>query len=188
MADLAPNPSPANQDSRERGTWVPGTAVTVVKLNPSGEEVARYSALVIDEVCPDPWFAVRAIWALKRVDASGLNFEPGDTLIEYFSPGHWFNAFRVIAPDGRIRGIYGNVTYPTSIAVENGETVVTWHDLYLDVLRLADGTILLADEQELADSGLDQTDPSLFDRIRATADEMLILAKSGKFPFHTPPD
>ena len=90
----------------------PGTLATVVKLNPAGDEVARYSAVVTDEVCPEPWLAVRANWTMKRVDASGLIFEPGDTLIEYFSPEHWFNAFRVIAPDGAVRGIYGNVTSP----------------------------------------------------------------------------
>ncbi len=65
---------------------------------------------------------------------------------------------------------------------------MTWHDLYLDVIRLADGKVVLADEEELATSGLAQTDHSLFDRIRSTADGMLTLAKSGKFPFHTPPD
>jgi predicted RNA-binding protein associated with RNAse of E/G family len=166
----------------------PGSAVRVAKLNPEGLEVARYSAEVTDEVCPEPWLAVHATWTMKRVDAAGLIFEPGDTLIEYFSPAHWYNAFRVISPDGRLRGIYGNVTYPTSITSESGGTVVSWHDLYLDVLRLADGTVLLADEEELADSGLEETDPALFERIRSTADEMLKLAESGRFPFHTPHD
>ena len=137
----------------------PGATVTVVKLNPSGDEIARYSAVVTDEVCPEPWFAVRATWTMKRIDASGLIFEPGDTLIEYFSLAHWFNAFCVIAPNGHIRGIYGNVTHPTSIAISEAETVVTWHDLYLDVLRLADGSVLVADEEELADSGLNETRP-----------------------------
>jgi predicted RNA-binding protein associated with RNAse of E/G family len=164
----------------------PSSPVTVVKLDPKGREVARYSAVVVDEVCPEPWITVRATWTMKRVDASGLIFEPGDTLIEYFSPAHWFNAFRVIAPDGQFRGIYGNVTHPTSLATDYGVTVVTWHDLYLDVLLLADGSALLADEEELVDSGLAETEPDLFKRIRSTADEMLTLAKSGRFPFHTP--
>jgi len=166
----------------------PGSQVTVVKLNPAGREVARYSASVTDEVCPEPWLAVRATWTMKRVDASGLIFEPGDTLIEYFSSEHWSNAFRVIAPGGALRGIYGNVTHPTATKSDSAGVFVTWHDLYLDVIRLADGTILLADEEELAASGLEQTDNSLFDRIRSTADGMLTLAKSGRFPFHTPPD
>jgi len=166
----------------------PGTLATVVKLSPAGREVARYSAVVTDEVCPEPWLAVRATWTMKTVDASGLIFEPGDTLIEYFSPEHWFNAFRVIAPDGALRGMYGNVTHPTTIKSDSAGVFVTWHDLYLDVIRLADGKVVLADEEELATSGLAQTDHSLFDRIRSTADGMLTLAKSGKFPFHTPPD
>ena len=166
----------------------PGTLATVVKLSPAGNEVARYSAVVTDEVCPEPWLAVRANWTMKRVDASGLIFEPGDTLIEYFSPEHWFNAFRVIAPDGAVRGIYGNVTSRPRLNLTATEVFVTWHDLYLDVIRLADGKVVLVDEEELAASGLEQTDHSLFDRIRSTADGMLTLAKSGKFPFHTPPD
>ena len=151
----------------------PGTLATVVKLSPAGNEVARYSAIVTDEVCPEPWLAVQANWTMKRVDASGLIFEPGDTLIEYFSPEHWFNAFRVIAPDGAVRGFYGNVTLSTTIKSDSDEVFVTWHDLYLDVIRLADGKVVLADEEELATSGLAQTDHSLFDRIRSTADGML---------------
>src|SRR6185436_19166935 len=129
---------------RERGVLAPSSPVTVVKLDPKGREVARYSAVVVDEVCPEPWLAVRATWTMKRVDASGLIFEPGDTLIEYFSSEHWFNAFRVIAPGGALRGIYGNVTPPTATKSDSAGVFVTWHDLYLDVIRLADGTILLA--------------------------------------------
>jgi uncharacterized protein len=166
----------------------PGEPVSVVKLNPAGIEVARYPAVVREEAAPAPWFSVEARWVMKRVDVCGLVFEPGDTLIEYFSPAHWFNAFRVISPSGTERGIYGNVTYPTAISTVDDEIVVSWHDLYLDVLRLGDGAVLLCDEDELADSGLATTDRDLHARITSTAEEMLTLARSGEFPFHPQSD
>ena len=163
----------------------PGKNVVVVKLNPAGSEVARYPAMVRTEACPASWFSVEARWEMKRVDASGLIFEPGDTLVEYFSSDHWFNAFRVISPTGNVRGIYGNVTYPTTISTVGDEVVLTWHDLYLDVLRLANGSVLLCDEDELAESGLERTDAGLHARIVSTAAEMMALARAGTFPFHT---
>jgi predicted RNA-binding protein associated with RNAse of E/G family len=172
------DPIVGETSNRERG-------VTVVKLNPAGQEVARYIAEVLDDALPETWFAVRATWTMKRVDVGGLVFEPGDTLVEYFSTEHWYNAFRIISPGGEVRGVYGNVTYPTTVTRSDGGTVVTWHDLYLDVLRLADGSVLLCDEDELAASGLERSDPGLHGRIRRTAAEMLELARTESFPFHT---
>ena len=167
------------------GNPTPGRHVSVVKLNPAGQEIARYPAIVRPEPCPALWFSVEASWTMKRVEVCGLVFAPGDTLIEYFSPDHWFNAFRVLSPDGIERGIYGNVTYPVSIAPLNDDVVVTWHDLYLDVIRLDDGTVLLCDEDELADSGLATSAPELHARIRATGDEMMALARAAIFPFRS---
>jgi uncharacterized protein len=160
--------------------------VWVVKLNPAGREVARYAAELLDEALPESWFAVRATWTMKRVEVDGLVFEPGDTLMEYFSTERWFNAFRIVAPDGTVRGIYGNVTYPTMVTADD-TTRITWHDLYLDVLRFPDGSVRLCDEDELADSGLEFADPALHARIRDAAGEMLDLARAGTFPFEIPP-
>jgi predicted RNA-binding protein associated with RNAse of E/G family len=179
LETLTPGPSPAKEIGRERG-------VVVIKLNPAGQEVARYSAKVLDEALPASWFAVRATWTMKRVEVDGLVFEPGDTLIEYFSTEHWFNAFRVVAPDGTARGVYGNVTYPTTVTTGEDGTTITWHDLYLDVVRLPDDSVMLCDEDELADSGLEAIDPELHACIRAAAGEMLELARAGTFPFNIP--
>ena len=129
----------------------PGDVVDVIKLYPDGSEAIRYQARVLDEAIPEPWVAVQATWVTNRVEAHGLIFEPGDTLIEYFSPEHWFDVFRVESPTGEIRGWYGNVTYPTTITAES----VTWHDLYLDVIKLANGSVQLCDEDELFESGLE---------------------------------
>jgi predicted RNA-binding protein associated with RNAse of E/G family len=174
-----PQPSLADDAWRERG-------VVVVKLNPAGREVARYPAEMLDEALPETWLAVQATWTMKRVEVAGLVFEPGDILFEYFSTERWFNAFRIVTPDGTARGIYGNVTYPTSISTGDDGLTITWHDLYLDVLRLPDGLVVLCDEDELADSGLEAADPALHARIRAAAGEMLELARAGTFPFDIP--
>src|SRR5690349_16731587 len=110
---------------------IPGTTVQVVKLRPGGDEATRYGAVVEAEMIPHPWIAVRAEWVFGRVESHGLVFEPGDSLVEYFSPEHWFDVFRVESPDGTVRGWYANATWPTRI--EPGDPpVITWHDLYLD--------------------------------------------------------
>lgn len=163
----------------------PGQRVAVVKLNPLGQEVARYPAIVRSDACPGSWFAVEARWVMKQVEVCGLVFAPGDTLIEYFSPEHWFNAFRVRSPEGIERGIYGNVTRPASIATVDNEVVVTWHDLYLDVIRLENGTVLLCDEDELDDSGLAVSDPALHAQVRETGAALFALAEAAIFPFQS---
>lgn len=156
----------------------------VIKLRPDGAEATRYRAVVEPEKLPEFWLAVRAEWVFTRVESHGLVFEPGDSLVEYFSGEHWYNAFRVEAPDGRVRGWYGNVTYPTAITAKPNRSV-TWHDLYLDVIALPDGQVILCDEDELEESGLAMTEPDLHSRIVRTAREMIVLAEAGAFPFHS---
>ncbi|MDQ2683210.1 MAG: DUF402 domain-containing protein [Chloroflexota bacterium] len=162
-----------------------GTWVDVIKLRHDGVEATRYRAVVIDEVIPAPWMAVRAEWVFRRVESHGLVFEPGDSLVEYFSPEHPYDCFRVEGPDGAVRGWYANVTYPTTIRTEPEPTII-WQDLYLDVIKLANGRVLLCDEDELAESGLRTADSALHEQIVATAAELVRLAEESRFPFHTP--
>lgn len=155
----------------------------VIKLRPDGTEATRYLAVHEPEGVPESWIAVRADWVFRRVESHGLVFEPGDSLVEYFSPVEWFNGFRVESPTGEVRGWYGNVTYPATITDDANRTIV-WHDLYLDVVALPDGSVVLCDEDELDDSGLESTDPELHSRIVDTARTMIDMAETGTFPFH----
>lgn len=145
--------------------------------------MTRYPALVTDESVPEPWIAVRAKWVMDRVESHGLVFMPGDTLIEYFSPEHWFDVFRVQNDEGEVRGWYANVTYPVAID-EDEQPQLTWHDLYLDVIKKADGDVTLCDEDELDESGLVDSDPLLHQLIIETAADLVRLAESSIFPFH----
>ncbi len=154
-----------------------GTRVTVRKLRADGSEVARYPGLVIPG--PDPWVAIRAEWSLPRVDLGCLDFEPGDLLHEYFSPDHPFNAFAVFAPDGRVKGWYCNVTYPARIE----DHQISWQDLYIDIILCPDGQTVVLDEDELAEAGLEQTDPGLYRFILDARDALGRHIQERAYPF-----
>lgn len=161
--DAGWHPDPGSVEAL--ATLTPGTVVTVVKRAPDGSEAARYPATVAEMTAPSPWIELVAKWTLPRVEVAGLVFELGDTLREFFSTQHPFNAFAVIAPGGELRGWYGNVTYPAFIDKVDGQDILVWHDLYLDVVILADGTMHLVDDDELADSPIPAADPDFADAI-----------------------
>lgn len=163
--------------------------VTVIKLSPEGEETARYPATVIARDSQEHWLALRAEWTHGRLDVDGLVFNPGDQLIEWFSPVLPFNAFAVLAPGGGLRGWYANVTYPAYVQDATGPGSVarlTWHDLYLDLVGLPDGTYVLRDEDELEASGLELRAPALHREIAAAATSLIFRFNAGHLPFQLP--
>lgn len=156
---------------------LPGTWVTVHKLRPDGSEATHYPGQVMPS--RDRWIAVRAEWQRQRLDLGCLDFEPGDRFHEYFSPDQPFNAFAVFAPDGRFKGWYCDVTYPTRIEDDQ----IFWQDLYLDIIVCRDGRTVVLDEDELAESGLEQSDSDLFRFIldaRATLERFI---RERAYPF-----
>jgi predicted RNA-binding protein associated with RNAse of E/G family len=161
-----------------------GTLLQIVKLAPDGTEAARYPGEVIEAGAPPPWVAVRATWVSREHNLDGLRFVAGDRLHEFFSPAHPFNVFSVFAPDGTLRGWYANVTYPARLDPTTEPFTLTWHDLYLDVVALPDGTTVVRDEEELAEAGLATTDPDLHALILAARDELLARRRDRAFPFH----
>jgi predicted RNA-binding protein associated with RNAse of E/G family len=162
----------------------PGTALTIVKLDPDGHEVARYPGVVIDAGAHSPWVAVQATWVSREHDLDGLRFIAGDVLHEFFSPNYRFNVLAVFSPDGQLRGWYANVTYPARLNATTDPKTLFWHDLYIDVVALPGGRIVVRDEDELEESGLRETDRELYEAIRSTRDEILALARRRAFPFH----
>jgi hypothetical protein len=162
----------------------PGTALTVVKLDPDGCEVTRYPGVVIEAGAPHPWVAVRAVWVSRDYDLNGLRFIAGDEMHEFFSPADCFNAFSVFAPDGQLRGWYANVTQPTRIDAHTEPQTLYWHDLYVDVVLLPDGDVFVRDEDELEASGLRTSNPELYQTIVSSRDEILRRCRAREFPFH----
>ncbi len=155
----------------------PGTPVTIVKLNPAGTEAIRYPGEVI--ASPPNWVAARAPWEQRRVDLGYLIFEPNDVFFEYFSLDRPFNAFSIFTPERQLKGWYCNVTHPSWTE----DNTIYWHDLYIDVIAYPDGRTLVLDEDELADSGLAETEPELHSSIVQTRDALLRMIAANEYPF-----
>lgn len=148
-----------------------------VKHAPDGREQTRYGGTRIPSE-PD-WIAVRAEWVHGEYDLGYLHFRNGDYLDEYFSLSQPYNAFALFRGDGAFQGWYCNVTHPTRVTSQE----IHWHDLYVDVIVYPDGRTLVLDEDELAESGLESTDPGLHEMILAARDELLQMARDHAYPF-----
>jgi hypothetical protein len=142
---------------------VPGTDVTVVKRTHNGEDVVNYPGRVVPTNADSPWVEVEATWTVGTVVQGPLTFETGDTLREFFSWQHPFNAFAVYTTSNAIKGWYANVTYPSWVERDGDELRLVWQDLWLDVVSDVDGIIVNLDDDELAASGTAGSD-SLFHR------------------------
>jgi hypothetical protein len=163
------------QGQQEAVTWLallPGAAVTVVKLAPDGSEAARYRGNVVSH-CQDSWLLIQATWTHRRVELGGLSFCPGDELLEWFSPRHPYNAFAVFSPQDHFKGWYANVAHPARLDATIDPPVLIWHDLYLDLVGLPDGSFTVRDDDELHASGLADADPELQLRIVAARSELI---------------
>jgi hypothetical protein len=181
MPSLELGPSPV-----EKADWAklrPGMQLTIVKLAPGGEEAARYEGEVMAADTPDPWVIVRAVWTYRLVELDGLSFQPGDVLREWFSPEHPFNAFAVFSPDGFFRGWYANVAYPARLDRRVSPPLLIWHDLYVDLVGLPDGSYTMRDDDELEASGLSTADAALYRRIVAARAELVRRFEAGLPPF-----
>ena len=150
-----------------------GTPIEVVKRAPDGSETTRYTGLVGRTRSPSPWIEIEATWTHGAITVSGLAFEPGDALREFFSPAHPFNAFALHSPSGAFKGWYGNVTFPAFVTSDVASPTLVWHDLYLDVVILPDGSMSLLDDDELALSGLPQAHPRFARAIEAARRDLL---------------
>jgi uncharacterized protein DUF402 len=156
-------------------TWpalLPRSELTIVKLAPDGSEAARYQGEVVGH-CRDSWVLVLATWTNRTIDIGDLSFCPGDNLLEWFSPRHPFNAFAVFSPADRHKGWYANVTHPARLDATQDPPVLIWHDLFVDLVGLADGSFTVRDEDELLASGLSDAEPELYARILESQSELI---------------
>ena len=165
---------------------LPGAELTILKLAPDGSEAARYQGEVADRR-RDSWLPVIATWTNRTIDVGRLSFCPGDKLLEWFSPHHPFNAFAVFSSADRLKGWYANVTHPARLDGTQVPPVLTWHDLFLDLVGLVDGTFTVHDEDELVASGLSHTEPELYARILEAQSELIRRFEHRLPPFASTP-
>jgi uncharacterized protein len=116
--------------------------ITVIKLNPLGEEKTRYAAELLARL--ENGVVLDAYWQNPRRDLGYTVFESGDHFVEYYYTDRWFNIFAISTPDGKRKGWYCNIAAPAQISEECVEQV----DLLLDVWVSPDGELLILDEDE----------------------------------------
>jgi Ribonuclease G/E len=86
-------------------------------------------------------------------DALGVDREAGDTATTRFTEGNWWYPTVYRSEDGERKGTYLNVCTPVEVFPD----AVRYVDLHVDVIKHADGTVEVVDEDELqacVDEGL----------------------------------
>jgi protein associated with RNAse G/E len=119
-----------------------GHVITVVKLDPLGNEKIRYKGKVI--MRSPASVVIEAKWTLPARDLGYARFEPGDLFTEYYYVDRWFNIFDIKNATGARKGWYCNIAEPAMIYEDQIKQV----DLLLDLWVNPTGETLLLDEDE----------------------------------------
>jgi hypothetical protein len=119
--------------------------VTVVKLNPAGEETWRYSGEVLART--EHSVLLQALFNRADTPFHGLVFKNNDRFVEIYYSDRWYNIYEIYdRDDGLVKGWYCNVSLPA----EFQDGVIRFVDLALDLLVYPDGSQLVLDEDEFA--------------------------------------
>jgi hypothetical protein len=121
-----------------------GHHITVIKLNPQGEEKIRYSGRIVEHLANG--VVLLANWTLPMQDLGYTRFEPQDQFREYYYTNRWFNIFSISSAIGIHKGWYCNIAEP----VQLGRDSIWQVDLLLDVWVNPAGEPLILDEDEFA--------------------------------------
>ncbi|MFB6270984.1 MAG: DUF402 domain-containing protein, partial [Halobacterium sp.] len=89
----------------------------------------------------------REMTAGGTYDELGVERERGDVATTRFTEGNWWYPTVYESEDGTVKGTYLNVCTPVEVFPDS----VRYVDLHVDVVKHADGTVELVDEDELAD-------------------------------------
>ncbi|HSJ10606.1 MAG TPA: DUF402 domain-containing protein, partial [Longimicrobiales bacterium] len=114
----------------------------------------------------------------RPVRADGrVILEPGAPVVWFTFDGAWHDIGRFHTADGRFTGFYANILTPVESI---GEREWRTTDLCLDVWLDADGSVLLLDEDELAEAeSRGDVDSATAGAARGEADRLIALAGLG---------
>ncbi|MEW1658900.1 DUF402 domain-containing protein [Streptomyces sp. NPDC093707] len=157
-----------------------GAALTVggevsVTLTKAGRTKVRYPSIVVSD--DGIRAVVRARWARPTArDFGFVRFEPGDVFTEHYWRDRWYAVKEVRAADGTVKGWYCDVTRPAQV----GPDGIVVEDLDLDLWQSADGRrVLRLDEDEFAQSGIEERDPDAAAQAWSALDTLEELARAG---------
>ncbi len=121
----------------------PGAALRVIKRDSTGCPVWEYSGVLVEQGAD--YVCLSAAFNVDDRDDGYFVWQRGDTFIEWYYTGRWYNVFQIFDRDsGDLRGWYCNITRPAIF----GAGVVMWDDLELDVFIRPGGELLLLDEDD----------------------------------------
>ncbi len=127
------------------------TPITVIKRNAQCQETWRYTGSLVRR--EGSALHIHAPFNGEDTVFMGVAIKHGDPFVEVYYTDRWYNIFEMHdRDDGRVKGWYCNVGKP---AVEEGEGVISYVDLALDLWVTADGTQTVLDEDEFAALDLD---------------------------------
>lgn len=107
--------------------------------------------------------------------------ERGTISIEYYWLNRWYNIFRFLHPDGKLRNFYCNVNLPPTF---DGE-MLRYIDLDMDILVAPDLSYQIVDEDEFAlNAALYNYPPNIKNRAYQALEELVALIEKRVFPFH----
>ena len=139
--------------------------ITVIKRNPVGQEVMRYTGVVLHQE-PD-CITLEASFTHADVTVMHTLLRQGDRFIETYYTQRRYNIFEIHdREDDRLKGWYCNIGKPAVLEAENR---ISYIDLALDLWVAPDGTQNVLDEEEFAALDLDAETRS---RARAALEEL----------------
>lgn len=125
--------------------------ITVIKRNPEGEEVWRYSGIVLQRT--SRVLVLDAYFNRDDMLFQGVLLKHGDRFVETYYFERWYNVFEIYdRDDGKLKGWYCNITKP---AVLDTEDTISYVDLALDLWVRPNFEPVVLDEDEFAALDLD---------------------------------
>ena len=123
--------------------------VSVVKLDPQGQETWRYQGQIVSQAGSQ--IVLQAYFDREDRLFHGMPLCKGDRFLETYYTDRWYNIFEIHSrADDSLRGWYCNVSTPASLE----GSVLSYHDLALDLLVFPDGRQIVLDEDEFAELDL----------------------------------
>jgi len=149
--------------------------ITVIKRNPDGQEVLRYTGVVM--LHAQDSLTLEASFNHADVVVLHTTLRRGDRFIETYYSDRWYNIFEIHGrEDDQLKGWYCNIGRP--VVMESGNEI-SYVDLALDLWVAPDGTQTILDEDEFSALDLD-TDTRY--RARAALEELEIRFSNNKKP------
>lgn len=149
--------------------------INVIKRNASGEEVFRYTGVVLRQ---EPGTVILEA-RFNRADLPFMEtiLRKGDRFIEVYYTDRWYNIYQIRdRDDNHIKGWYCNIGRP---AVLEAEDLISYIDLALDLWVAPDGKQTVLDEEEFLSLPLDEETRH---KSRFALEELQKLFRENRYP------